>query len=130
MAASSTCKAVPLAMSTSRFLPFAVCFSAIPIGVANRSEGPLFWRSRANDLPAWPWPATTDSEGRFSLHGIGRDLRAFLTVNDPRYAQQDIEIETDGDAASKQLKVTLQPARSSSVASRMPTTASPSATPS
>jgi predicted DNA-binding protein (UPF0251 family) len=66
-------------------------------------EGPIIWRSDAKDLPGWPLSVITDSEGRFTMRGIGRDLRAFLTIHDPRYAQQDIEIETDGNSESKHL---------------------------
>ncbi len=94
----------------------------------DQTEGPPFWRRRAKEIPTWPtvvttdsteipaWPSpvTTDSAGRFSLRGVGRDLRVFLTVNDPRFAQQEIEIETDGNAGSKEVTLALQQPRSSS----------------
>jgi RNA polymerase sigma factor (sigma-70 family) len=76
-----------------------------------QEEGPLFWRLDSNDLPGWPGPAVSDSEGRFRVHGIGRDLRVFLTVNDSRFAQQDIEIETDGTPGSKHVTMALQPSQ-------------------
>jgi RNA polymerase sigma factor (sigma-70 family) len=71
-------------------------------------EGPGFWWAGAKDLPAWPRPATSDREGRFTLHGVGRDLRAVLVVDDPRFAAQRIEVDMDGASASK----ALEPARS------------------
>jgi hypothetical protein len=72
-------------------------------------EGPRRWSGRINDLPGWPRPATTDADGYFALHGIGRGLRLSLSVLDPRFAPQTFEAATDADA--KPLKVTLQPAR-------------------
>jgi beta-lactamase regulating signal transducer with metallopeptidase domain len=40
------------------------------------------WRA----LPAWPGPALSDEQGRFTLHGLCRDLLCRLNVEDPRYA--------------------------------------------
>jgi hypothetical protein len=73
-------------------------------------EGPRRWSGRINDLPGWPRPATTDANGYFALHGIGRGLRVSLIVLDPRFAPQTFEAATDA-ADAKPLKVTLQPAR-------------------
>jgi RNA polymerase sigma factor (sigma-70 family) len=82
-----------------------------PIKVRERLEGPLLWWSDPNDFPGWPKPATTDSEGRFTLHGIGRDLRVSLAIHHPQYAQQQLEIETDNTSDSKQVSFALQPAQ-------------------
>ena len=61
----------------------------------DRLEGPDFlWRSR-EDLPAWPRPATTDADGRFTVRGVGRSLRVVLMIDDPRFARQRIEVDTD-----------------------------------
>ena len=76
-----------------------------------RSEEISRWWGRVNDLPGWPKPATTDAEGRFRLHGIGRGQHAGLSVLDPRFAPQTIEIVTDADADVKTLKAVLQPTR-------------------
>ena len=76
-----------------------------------RSEEPIFLWSDANEFPGWPKPAITDAEGRFTMHGIGRGLRASLTVRDPRFALQRIQVETDGNSESKRLKFALQPAQ-------------------
>ena len=62
------------------------------------SEGPYRWWGRVHDLPGWPKPATTDADGRFTLHGIGRGLHARLSVLDPRFAPQTIEVDTDAPA--------------------------------
>jgi RNA polymerase sigma factor (sigma-70 family) len=76
-----------------------------------KTEGPIFWRDESNNFPGWPSPAVTDAAGRYTVHGIGRDVRAFLTVLDSRFAPQDIELETDGKADSKPLTLALQPAQ-------------------
>jgi RNA polymerase sigma factor (sigma-70 family) len=75
-------------------------------------EGPTFWWAGAKDLPAWPRPATSDREGRFTLHGIGREIRAVLVVDDPRFAARRIEVDTDGTSASKAVTIALEPAAS------------------
>ncbi len=74
-------------------------------------QGPSFRWARMNDMPAWPGPATTDAYGRFTLHGVGRDLRVSLAVTDPRFAMQMIEIHTDAASTAKTLTITLHPAR-------------------
>ncbi len=52
---------------------------------------------------------TTDAEGRFTVRGVGQNLHAALTVRDPRFALQTIEIDTDDDADSKTLTAALAP---------------------
>ncbi len=82
-----------------------------PIKVRERLAGPFLWWTDPNDFPAWPKPATTDSEGRFTLHGIGRDVRVSLAIHHPQYALQEISIETDNTQQSKQVSFALQPAQ-------------------
>jgi hypothetical protein len=60
-------------------------------------------------LCAWPRPATTDSQGRFTLAGVGRDLIVSLYVEDIRFARQRIEVETNGEDGPKELLLALQP---------------------
>ena len=79
--------------------------------IENHLEGPLLWWGRVHDEPGWPKPATTDADGRFDLHGIGRGVHARLGVLDPRFAPQTIEVATDAAAGVKTLKWALLPAR-------------------
>jgi RNA polymerase sigma factor (sigma-70 family) len=74
-------------------------------------EGPAFWWAHPDDLPGWPGPAITGADGRFTLHGVGPGLRAFLSVVDPRFTNQLIEITTDATSTSPPLSFALQPAR-------------------
>ena len=60
---------------------------------------------------AWPNPATTDAEGRFTLRGVGRNLHVVLAVHHPRFALQRIDVDTDGAPESKPLTAALAPAQ-------------------
>ena len=75
-----------------------------PFDGSRRPDGPMFGWARVNDLPAWPKPATTDSAGLFTIHGVGRGLRARTDVIDPRFASQMIDVETDDAPAAQLLK--------------------------
>jgi RNA polymerase sigma factor (sigma-70 family) len=66
---------------------------------------------KLSDFPAWPKPATTDAGGRFTLRGVGQNLRVVLTVLHPRFALQSIVVNTDGTAESKPITMALQPAQ-------------------
>ena len=77
-----------------------------------RSEGNVtFWWANANDFPAWPRPATTDAQGRFTIHGVGQNMRAMLTARHPRYALHEFTVETDDAAESKPVTLALEPAK-------------------
>jgi hypothetical protein len=90
----------PVVLSPSRSLALA------------RFEGTVtFWWTNANDFPAWPRPATTDVEGRFTMRGVGRNMRVFLTARHPRFALQEVEVETDDSAESKPITLALAPAK-------------------
>ncbi len=78
-------------------------------GVRARSEGVSYSYRYIDDLPAWPRPVLTDAEGRFTLRGVGRDLRAILTAHHPRFALQRIQVNTDGAAASMPMTAALVP---------------------
>ncbi len=74
-------------------------------------DGPAFWWNPGNGLPAWPKPAISDAEGRFTVRGVGRDLRVILMVDDPRFARQIVAINTDGPAELKPVTLALEPAK-------------------
>jgi hypothetical protein len=74
-------------------------------------EGPAFWWAHLDDLPGWPSPAITGSDGRFALHGVGPGLRVFLSVIDSRFASQVIDINTDSVSTTNPLSFAVQPAR-------------------
>jgi hypothetical protein len=75
-------------------------------------KGPFFWAGDgAKDLPGWPRPVVTDAAGRFTIRGIGREVRALLMAEDPRFARQRIVVDTEGTAATRSLNLALEPAR-------------------
>jgi len=74
-------------------------------------DGPWFWWNPRNNFPAWPKPAISDAEGRFTIRGAGRDLQVILMIDDPRFARQRIKIDTDGASESKPVTLALEPAR-------------------
>jgi RNA polymerase sigma factor (sigma-70 family) len=76
-----------------------------------RYEGPRFSSAEPDDLPGWPRTAVSDANGRFTLRGVGRGFRAFLTVVDPRFVTQVVETDTDENSSKNPLAIALQPAR-------------------
>ena len=75
-------------------------------------EGPTFTATRhAKDLPAWPHPALTDADGRFTVRGAGRNLRVVLMFDDPSIARQSAFVDTDGGPSSKPVVFAVVPAR-------------------
>jgi hypothetical protein len=75
------------------------------------SEGPSYLWSRAHEWPAWPRPATTDAEGRFTLHGLGRGLQVRLDMIHPRFAPQTLTVETDDAPQAKSVTMALVPTK-------------------
>ncbi len=75
-------------------------FDGVNLGVARLPQG----------VRNWLRPVTTDNEGRFSLAGIGRNVLVMLSVNDSRFASQNIRIQTDDLGVPKDVVQTLQPA--------------------
>ena len=48
-----------------------------------------------------PGLAPTDAEGRFTVRGAGQGLRVILAVDDPRFARQLINVDTDEYAPAR-----------------------------
>ncbi len=83
--------------------------AALPDGVGG---GPFFLgNNHANGLLAWPKPAITGADGRFTIRGIGCDLRARLMAENPRFARQRLLIDTDGAAVTKSITAAMEPAK-------------------
>jgi hypothetical protein len=74
-------------------------------------EGPTFAWTHPDDLPGWPSPAISGADGRFILHGVGPGLRVYLSLVDPRFASESIEINTDAASAAQPLHFALKPVR-------------------
>ena len=77
-------------------------------------------------FPAWPGPAISDQQGRFTLRGLSRDLMCRLLVEDPRFAlpttfirtadagqplPQLATIKVDAGPDPKPIAIALQPAQ-------------------
>jgi RNA polymerase sigma factor (sigma-70 family) len=81
-----------------------------PEVLPSQVDGPGFDLGlQADDRPAWPRPATTGPDGRFTIRGVGRDLRVILMAEAPRFARQMIVV--DADAVSKPITEAMQPAQ-------------------
>jgi hypothetical protein len=79
--------------------------------VRDTLDGRVLWHVHGKDWPAWPHPVNVDAEGRFTLRGVGQELRAMLLVHDLRFARQLIPIDTDNTPGPKQLTMALEPAK-------------------
>jgi RNA polymerase sigma factor (sigma-70 family) len=77
----------------------------------NEIEGPFFLRDQPGGLPAWPRPATSDADGRFTIRGAGRGLRIGLLIDDPRFARLTVEVDTDSPSDSRDVTIAVEPAR-------------------
>ncbi len=75
----------------------------------NETIGPYFFR--VGDLPAWPNPAKSDADGRFTIRGAGRNIRVGLAINHPKFARQRTHVDTDGFSETKNVTMAVEPAR-------------------
>ncbi len=58
---------------------------------------------------AWPGTVKTGADGLFTLAGIGGDMTVILSIRDPRFAIQTIQIETTDPERMKDLRYVLLP---------------------
>jgi RNA polymerase sigma factor (sigma-70 family) len=74
-------------------------------------DGPRFWWDPGNGLPAWPKSEISDSEGRFTVRGVGRGVRVVLMIDDQRFARQVVPITTEDASELKPVTLALVPAK-------------------
>jgi RNA polymerase sigma factor (sigma-70 family) len=72
----------------------------------------VFLWNAPKDLALWPGPLTTDAQGRFVLHSLGRNLLFGLRVRDDHFAWQDWHRLATGDGKkAKEATLLLEPPR-------------------
>ncbi len=78
-------------------------------------HGSYAWPATPGGLRPWPKPVKTDVQGRFAFPGVARGLHVSLSVQDPRFAGQEIEALADArdadDAKGKEITQALHPAQ-------------------
>jgi RNA polymerase sigma factor (sigma-70 family) len=62
-------------------------------------------------FPAWPGPATTDKDGKFTLAGLNPDLDGSLVVDGEEFATARAEIKAGREHRNQEVNLTLAPAR-------------------
>ena len=65
----------------------------------------------AGDAPAWPSPATTDEQGRFTLRGLGRSSTITIEASSDRFARQTSRINPADEPKTGELSLSLSPAQ-------------------
>ncbi len=75
------------------------------------TDGPSFSPHLPQDPRAWPEPATTDADGRFTLRSLARELLVGLTVDDPRFASDFTVVDTGGAVFDSRLGFQIPPVK-------------------
>jgi RNA polymerase sigma factor (sigma-70 family) len=65
----------------------------------------------AGAAPAWPAPATTDEQGRFTLRGLGRSEPITLETRSDHHAPQSMRIDPRDEPKPAELALSLAPAQ-------------------
>ncbi len=81
------------------------------VRAGNRFDGVALGATTVNDFPAWPRPAITDSDGRFTVHGVGRGQHAALAAHHPQFALEVIQVEADDASRTRAVRAALPPAQ-------------------
>jgi RNA polymerase sigma factor (sigma-70 family) len=76
-----------------------------------RGAEQIDFRTPPMGLAPWPRPVTTDKQGRFALHGIGRGQVVTLEVRDDRFARQHLELGAADRHRSEDAPIPLAPPR-------------------
>jgi len=69
-----------------------------------------FWRP-PQPWQSWPTAVETDDDGKFVLHGVGRDSEIRVEAKDERFAHQWWTFDTAHGAATNPITITLTPPR-------------------
>jgi beta-lactamase regulating signal transducer with metallopeptidase domain len=75
---------------------------SIPSVLRTASDGISLQWQPTSALAGWPGSVTTDAEGRLTLRGLSRDLVAELAIDDPRFANQHVSIDTGSGTDARQ----------------------------
>src|SRR5262249_44950474 len=62
-------------------------------------------------FPAWPGPATTDADGKFTIAGLNPDLGGSLVLDGEEFTTARAEIKAGQENRNQEVNLTLSPAR-------------------
>ncbi len=99
-------RGVKVSVETMRTIPHGSLDATL-----QQTDGPYFLPDQPGKLAAWPPPATTNEDGRFTIHGAGRGVQLGVLIDDWRFARLLVEIDTDGSADTKNVTMAVEPAR-------------------
>jgi RNA polymerase sigma factor (sigma-70 family) len=76
-----------------------------------KEEGVGLGALPAGSFPAWPRPAITDKDGRFTLGGLNPDFGGYLHVEGGDFGPQRVEIKPGAANKVQEVSLTLVPAQ-------------------
>ena len=74
-------------------------------------DGVSLWDNPPEGIRTWPRPVTTDDQGRFTLHGIGRGVRPQPQRPRPPLCPAGPAHQPGRASAAKEITLALEPAR-------------------